>query len=78
MISMFEIDIDKEMEDWEDSIEDHKAPLKGEVTISTSLNPKKSYLDASFSEPKPRQTKRSKEVEVDLKKNKRGNKKGLF
>ena len=45
---MIDIDIDKEMEDWEDSIEAHKAPLKGEVTISTSLDVKKTYIEASF------------------------------
>lgn len=67
-------EVEDEQRKWEEAIEKSKGQLKGEVSIGTSLTPEDEYVKATFSEPKKRETKRTKETEVDLAKNKRKNK----
>jgi hypothetical protein len=75
---MEDIDIEDEMKKWEESISSKSVPLKGEVILSMDIEPKESFMTASFDEPKARESKRTKETEIVLKKGKKRNKSGLF
>jgi len=73
------VDVEKQMEEWEEHSTEKRGTLKGDVKISSDAPRAAAYLSASFPEPKKRESKRTKESEVDLKKSKRGkNKNELF
>lgn len=74
----FTCEIDDEMEKWEEALSQRRDGLKGEVTHSSTVKPEDAFIKATFGEPKPKESKRTKEVEVDLGKKKKRNKNSLF
>lgn len=75
----FTCDIDDEMEKWEEALANRKMDLKGEVTHNSTVKSEDTFVKATFEEPKQKVSKRTKETDVDLSKNKKKrNKNNLF
>lgn len=72
-------EIDDEMEKWEEALSQRRDGLKGEVTHNSTVKSEEAFIKVTFGEPKAKESKRTKEADVDLGKNKKKrNKNSLF